>query len=380
MEVLDDKIVAVGRFNGEADCRDLGDAILLPGLINAHTHLEFSDLESPLGTSGNTITDWIPQVISNRIAKANSAVPDFEVAIRRGMEECHDSGVVHVGEIATQPDLFSVYDQATVDSTVFLERLGASAERTNQLVESARQFIRDARNQTDPPAWRPGLSPHAPYSVHPGLLEELVALSRTSNTVVAMHVAETREELEWIENRSGPFRPLLESLGACYPEEIPSNYSVQKVLEVLSGAHRCLVVHGNYLTVENMNWVARHGQKMSVVYCPRTHHYFQHEKYPLPELLESGINVALGTDSRASNPDLNLLAEAQHVIETFDIDFAGTIPLITFNAAVALGIDDQYGTIEPGKQAVFSVIETGSTKSLQQEILVNRTASVFRVS
>ena len=129
------------------------------------------------------------------------------------------------------------------------------------------------------------------------------------------------------------------------------------LLRILSPAHRLLIVHGNYLTGEEITYVARHAQTMSVVYCPRTHHYFAHTPYPLEKLLDSGINVALGTDSRASSPDLNLLSDIRHVAHRHPaLSPAAVLRLGTLAGAKALGREAQLGTLEPGKQANLTIV------------------------
>ena len=211
--------------------------------------------------------------------------------------------------------------------------------------------------------WSLGLSPHAPYSVHPELLRKLVDVSRHQKVSIAMHLAESREEIEWVENRTGPFREMLESLNACYPDSMPSNYSIQAILELLANARRLLLIHGNYLTNENIELIARYRNQMSVVYCPRTCHFFGHVDHPFRKLIEAGIQVALGTDSRASNPDLNLWAEGQFLSNEQGVDPVEVLNMMTINGANAMGIEKDFGTIEVGKVAAFSVLESGSVSN-----------------
>jgi cytosine/adenosine deaminase-related metal-dependent hydrolase len=116
------------------------------------------------------------------------------------------------------------------------------------------------------------------------------------------------------------------------------------------------VVHGNYLDDEEIEFLARQ-QRMAVVYCPRTHAWFDHARYPLEKLLAADAIVALGTDSRASSPDLSLLAEMRHVARTFPtLDRATILELGTLGGARALGLDSKIGTLEPGKRANLAAI------------------------
>ncbi len=146
----------------------------------------------------------------------------------------------------------------------------------------------------------------------------MCSLAKTKQKPVAMHVAETREEIELIQNRSGGFVDLLQDFGVWNPNPDEAYQAILQILQSLSQAPQSLVVHGNYLVDSELDFIANHRESMSVVFCPRTHQYFKHEPYPLQNMLRRGICVALGTDSRASNPDLNLFEELKLVAHLFD--------------------------------------------------------------
>jgi cytosine/adenosine deaminase-related metal-dependent hydrolase len=131
-------------------------------------------------------------------------------------------------------------------------------------------------------------------------------------------------------------------------------------LELLAGARRALVIHGNYLGSRDWSLLSAHRRRMTVVYCPRTHAYFGHAAYPLEELLAAGVSVAVGTDSRASNPDLDLLGELRFVRRRFPRLAPRTIlELGTLRGAEALGRDADFGSITVGKLARFALVPLG---------------------
>jgi cytosine/adenosine deaminase-related metal-dependent hydrolase len=242
---------------------------------------------------------------------------------------------------------------------LFFERLGADPSIVEERVADCLRFLQ-GREVTD---WEKAISPHAPYSVHPMMLETLVDISIKAKAPLAMHVAESLSEIEWIENQSGPFADLLQMLGAFFPNEL-NHYSVAKVIEQLSRAPRSLLIHGNYLKGFEIKLIAKNRGKMSVVFCPRTHQFFQHDEYPLADLLKAGIRVGLGTDSRASNPDLNLLREGQQVATLFTgMPPTKIVEMMTLDGAKALGCDEMYGSIEPGKSCRLVSIELGQEKT-----------------
>jgi cytosine/adenosine deaminase-related metal-dependent hydrolase len=128
-------------------------------------------------------------------------------------------------------------------------------------------------------------------------------------------------------------------------------------LQVLAQADRALVIHGNYLSDDEQAFLASHAERVSVVYCPRTHAHFGHDRYPLSKMLARGVHVALGTDSRASNPDLNLFAEMRFIYRHHQqVDPADIVRLGTMNGARSLGIHNRLGSMAVGKLADFTSI------------------------
>lgn len=339
---------------------DLEDAALIPGLVNAHTHLEFSDLTQPVGSPATGFCSWIKTVIEHRRHEASACV-DWSAkrrdAVARGLSESQQSGVTAIGEIATDPWSPEPFDNAAVDATVFLEAIGLSAEAVERLIKAARDHL----ERTGKPArrWRPGLSPHAPYTANPALITRLAEMSAEFKVPLAMHLAESVEELELLQSASGPFVELLDGLGAWDATALPRGIRPLDYLEMLANADRSLIVHGNYLDSEEIDFAAEHADSMSIIYCPRTHAYFEHGNYPLLEMLNAGVNVAVGTDSRASNPDLNLFDELRFIARRFpQLSLDKVLALGTKNGAAALGLANG-GTIEVGKPAAVSVVRLG---------------------
>jgi cytosine/adenosine deaminase-related metal-dependent hydrolase len=237
---------------------------------------------------------------------------------------------------------------------VLLELIGLPAERIEPLMGQARDHVATALNAR----WHAGLSPHAPYTVHPDLLQRAAQVSREFKVPLSMHLAESEEELELLRSGAGPFVELLENLDAWDPTAIAHGTSVLDYLQVLSKSHRVLAVHGNYLNRAEIEFLAARNDHMSVVFCPRTHAYFGHKDYPLAEMLSAGVNVALGTDSRASNPDLSVLEEMRYVYRHCEAVSPGDIlGLGTVRGAKSLGLNDQTGVLTAGKRADLTVVQ-----------------------
>ena len=361
VEIADGQILAVHKLGTpSSDLTDLGEVTLIPGLVNAHTHLEFSNLRQPLGNRGMNFVDWIALVIGSR----KNADPNDKVkAIKAGLAESATHGVVAIGEIATEP-LFENSYQSDLHVTTFFERLGIRREQSNSAVDTCEQFL--ACNESH--SFEKAISPHAPYSVHPVLLDRLVELSCEHKLPIAMHLAETKDEILMLDKQQGKFVGLLESLGLWSDDIYPLGTQIMDLLKKLARCPNSLIIHGNYLTDADISFIASKRDSMSVVYCPRTHDYFEHAPYPLEKFLAAGINVAIGTDSRASNPDLNLFDELKLIKRKFpQLDTNSILKMGTASGAQALRIEKQFGMIRAGLSGMLSVIATSNPNELLAE-------------
>jgi aminodeoxyfutalosine deaminase len=405
-----DRIVAIGESSSPeihdllAAARDLGDVAVLPGFVNSHTHLELSDLKSPLGTSGMPFPDWIRLVVDWKRERDRQSSQRFKARGRGlfieriddpigiGIEQLVWSGVTAVGEIDSKLRSYqsghpvvstAKKNPLPLEMTSFLEFIALP----ESVVESTKKtLVADlvyARRQWNAEVL-PGVSPHAPYTVHPELLRFCVRKAWEQKIPLAHHLAESREELMLLHSGRGPFVKLLEDFDAWDSRAIPIGSKPLDYLENLAKSHRALVIHGNYLDDEEIGFLAAHAEKMSVVYCPRTHAYFQHDPYPLAKMIAAGVNVAIGTDSRASNPDLSVLADMRFAAQQHPLVPPATLlRMITANAAKALGRDDEIGTLTPGKFADLAIMKLPRRDAVDpHELLFDPdcciTATIFR--
>ncbi|HVJ86166.1 MAG TPA: amidohydrolase family protein [Caulifigura sp.] len=355
VEIEDGWILEVHQ-RPHADTLHLGDVAILPGLVNAHTHLEFSNLEAPLGPP-NPFAAWIGSVVAERRRRCRI---DDDVKCRvaadpiaRGLRECFATGTSVVADIVTGA-LADVDGLEQVQRALragrlipFPELLSPTPSGVSATLDAAREY---ARTVSDLAAdAEVGLSPHAPYTVTRDLLDRAVQWADAEVRLLAMHVAETREELELLKKGTGPLAEMLQRIGQWDPDALGVGGGLTPVLKALSQARLTLLVHGNYLTDKDLQFIEGH-PCLSLVYCPRTHEYFGHDPWPLEQALERRILVALGTDSRASNPDMNLWEEAKVVARRFPQLAPETIfGMATIDGAKTLGIGHLFGTLSPGK-------------------------------
>lgn len=380
----------------------LEDSVLLPGLINAHTHLEFSDCQQPFPAS-KSFPDWISQVVSHRRQQAVEMTADqFRQArcqaIRLGLAESRHWGTVALVDIATQP-----WDAQSLDPLSTNCHLAASAPVAPAIAAKLDATKADCHDSTwarcrpqvlllpevigldqtrflDSLCWArevslkspqfaatdslspqrlgrghwlgSGVSPHAPYSV---LFPQVMSvLDQTAeSTWIAMHIAESLEERQWLESGEGPFQTVYSSLGI--PIDQP-RMQISDAIELLASRPRGLLVHGNYLTAQEMDRIAE--TSMAVVYCPRTHLHFSHRTYPLVELQRRNVPVLLGTDSRASNPDLSVWRECVTARRLFPQWTAAEVfEAATELPAKILGLQRDFGNLEIGKLAWMNSME-----------------------
>lgn len=331
--IVGDRIHSVDPHGTRHPDVDLGPVTLIPGLVNAHVHLDLSGARNQIPPDpAEPFPHWLSRVIAYR----RSSDPLSE--IRAGLEESLQAGVTLLGDIASEGRSATVLHHAPLRSRVYRECLGLSASRAAESATAAQAWLEQFPASA---SMRPGLSPHAPYSVRVDLFATLARMQ----VPLAIHFAESAAEAELINHHDGPFRPFLERLGLWDPAAIIP--SVDALAQAVSTAPSVLWVHAN---LPPLGW--RPGPNQAIVYCPRTHAAFGHPPHPFRSYLEAGIPVALGTDGLSSNPDLDILAEGAYLATHHpDLDPATILRMLTIHGAEALGFASEAGTLEAGKSA-----------------------------
>ncbi|MFH5802472.1 amidohydrolase family protein [Alienimonas sp. DA493] len=333
----DGRVAAVhDRPDARSGAEDLGDVALLPGFVNCHTHLEFSDFAAPIPAAG-AFADWIAATVAARRERPGDRMD----RVNRGLAESLAAGVTTVGEIATGAPEADGWNAARLPPPHARPALVAFGELIAPrdpvaALDAARAFL---QSDGDPPDLIRGLSPHAPYSVHPAVPTLLAACPDTAAAPWAVHLLETSEEIDLLAKGQGPLAAAMERLGATR-SDFGANRLRRDYLEPLATAARGLIVHGNRLTPADLDWLAAPERRhLSVIYCPRTHAHFGRPPHPWLALREAGVRVALGTDGRGSNPDLSILGELRFLHAQFPkVPPADLLALGTRCGAEALGV------------------------------------------
>jgi cytosine/adenosine deaminase-related metal-dependent hydrolase len=318
--VFGEQIYAVEPHGKRTPDIDLGNAAILPGLVNAHTHLDLTGLRGKCPPSPD-FTGWLRQVIAHR----RTVPPEQTQAdIRAGTEECLRFGTTLVGDIASGGASWDALTEAPLRAVVYYELIGLSTERAAAAWE-AWKWWHLARSES--PTCQAGVSPHAPYSVW----WPVFTGTARADMPAATHLAESRDELLLLGERCGPLVPFLKELGAWEPEGLAQG--ADHILRMMSGRDPVAFVHGNHLPPDAA--IPANG---TIVYCPRTHAAFGHPPHPFRDFLARGVRVALGTDSLASNPDLDILAEARFLHARYpNVSGATLLRMATLSGAQALG-------------------------------------------
>lgn len=341
------RIAAVGRRNPEGHVVDLGDAVIVPGLVNPHCHLEFSAISEPLqpGPPGGLV-GWVPEVIN---ARRSCDRDDTVAAIMTGLRESAGEGVTLIGEIATADPAIAYPQQGVPRLRIYRECLGLHAFRSRASLDRLRSQI----DRLLPLA--AGVSPHAPYSVSAALAVKLIRLAVNKSLPVTVHLAESREEQELIERASGPFRHLLETLGA-WPVPTPRLLSAADWVSLACRAERAAFIHATFLDNTAFARLARHRDRAAVVVCPRTAGLISGSLAPIRRLLAAGIRVAIGTDGRGSASDLSPRHEAATLIDQGIVTPDEALTMLTTSAAWAINCEHTAGRLISGRPADLAIL------------------------
>jgi cytosine/adenosine deaminase-related metal-dependent hydrolase len=366
--VAGDRILAVGPHGSRPADLDLGDVVVLPGLVNVHTHLDLSGLKG-LAPPSSDFPDWLRQVVEHRLRRSPEQI---RADVQAGLAECLRTGTTLVGDIAAGGATWDDLAAAPLRAVVFRELLGLPRDRAHRAWADALDWL---RTHPATPTCRPGLSPHAPYSVRASLFRATARLARERHLPVAIHVAESPDEVALLGARSGRFVEFLTRLGVWAPEGLIGAF--QELLDAFREVPNVGFVHANYLSVAASLKSARSAFR---VLCPRTRAAFGFVGGPITELGQPGVRVALGTDSLASNPDLDLLAEARFLRRQCpDVPGDVILRMATLHGAEVLGWAGETGSLEPGKSADLIVVPVSGAGGDPHELILGTEQPVAAV-
>lgn len=350
--VSDGRIAFVGARAAAPGGRDveLGEALLLPGLVNVHSHLELTVMRGFL--EDLDFPRWILRL--NGVKRAVLDRERFLDSARLGLVEGIRAGITTYADTCDSGVVFDAMIEAGVRGVMYQEVFGPDPTAVERSMEELRQKV-DLRRPRETPLVRLGVSPHAPYTVSDPLYRAAAAYAEREGLPVAVHIAESEVERLLVERGEGLFADGLRRRGIPVQRRARSSIDLLRRTGVLD--RRPLLIHCVRLDGVDVTLVA--GSGAPVAHCPVSNAKLGHGTAPLLELLDAGVVVGLGSDSVASNNRMDLLAEARAAIlaqrartSRHDTLCArDALTLATLGGARALGLEGEIGSLEPGKRA-----------------------------
>lgn len=320
---------------------DHPERLLLPALVNAHSHLELSAI-GPQPYCGDFI-EWVMAIRRHCPDPSHPAAPGnaayFVAAAKRGAALCEAAGVGRVGDVSR----FDAVAQAvgrSLGGVGFAELFGVGPPFDQAPLQRMATLPTGAGKLTI------GVQPHAPYSAGP----RLFAAAAASGRPVMTHLAETPEERRFVARGDGPFLELLKAIGK-WDRSFAAGYGrgltpVQWLAQTAKPRAAWLLAHCNDVTDDDIALIAQRG--WSVAYCPRASEYFGHAGHRYRDMLDAGVNVCLGTDSILCTGDLSILHEMRRLHQRDDADPDTLLAMATTRAMRGLGLDENHATFHRG--------------------------------
>jgi aminodeoxyfutalosine deaminase len=366
VRVRGQRIIEVGKFSdlaGTDEIEDLGEHILLPGLINAHCHLDYTCLRGKIPPP-QSFANWIRAINAE---KAKLSAEDYVASINQGFAEAKQFGTTTIANLTAFPELIA-HVQDPIQTWWFAElidvrqrventtALSSQASKRNEIVDRA---LANLKNTS-----RIGLAPHAPFTASANLYRYCADIAERDKFLLTTHLAESRQEMQMFRDAKGPLYEFLRGIGRDM-SDCGRTTPLQAFLRTVSvRAFRgrasdpvasptespditppWIAAHLNELTENDFDLLAKIPRKISIVHCPRSHAYFGHTDFQFDRLRQLGFSICIGTDSLASNDDLSLFAEMRKFNDRFHFEPQTVLEMVTINPARALKQCDRLGRI-----------------------------------
>lgn len=361
------RIAAVGardpicaQHAGE-EVTDFGNAILMPGLVNLHGHLECASFGFLAGSG--SFEDWLGGIIKAGRQMDKDA---WLAAARSGVRKYLKAGITCTADITRSGASLAAIAEVKMPAIVYLEAVAVDEGNLSDALVELLENIETAQTLAEIGGFRVGLSPHSPYTLSLPALKACSELSRQYNLPLTIHLAETKSEVELVRDGSGSLantvsqRLKLEAINHGGLDKTPA----ELLADIGLIADNTLLAHGVWLSDSDIELLK--AKRAALALCPTSNELLQVGEAPVAKLIDSSLAIGIGTDSCASNPELDLFVEARKVRELFlkqrselgnksgtkaKLSAQDLIEMITINAARILGLDSETGSIEPGKRA-----------------------------
>ena len=359
-----------GRYLGSL-CHDLGEVILMPGLINAHAHLDYTMMRGQL-TSGSSFTEWMEQL--NKI-KSSLSQQDFLGAIVEGAQELRSWGCTTLCNIESFPDLHSKLPLLPIRLWQFIEIMDIRGSKQGEEgLFAAEQFLKKKGSIQN----NFGISPHAPYTSSQSLYRDAVQLAQKYELPFCTHLAESEEEIEMFTKREGSLFEFLKNFKRDMTD-CGSSTAVQTLLKNNLLPCGSMLVHMNFLSNQDRLLLAPRGNDFFIIHCPKTHHFFSRPPFDWKFFYQNGYRILLGTDSLASNDSLNLFEEMQSLVSTApELEPEEVLKMVTLYPAAAINMQGRLGELGSGACAdMIAIPFLGRMENASEAVIHNRLFPTF---
>jgi cytosine/adenosine deaminase-related metal-dependent hydrolase len=363
LAVKNGRVVASGhpsilprRLLHDAHVIHLPDSLLLPAMVNAHAHLDLTDI-GPHPYDGD-FPAWLRFAAQQRPTDPHA----LTLAVLHGAEMSRAAGVEYLADLAYDPQAIHARRQAMLPGVSYLECFGLGPRQHQQIARLNDQLAQLAFETPCPGHSRGvvlGVSPHAPFTAGPDVYAHATALGREHAYRLCSHVAETPQEIQCLRDATGPLRDLLQQMGVWDDAFKPTGQHPIEYLRPHLLRGRWLLAHCNYVDDDHIDIL--HHAGASVAYCPIASSYFGHEQHRYREMLEAGVNVCLGTDSILCQPPhepqpMGILPQMRYLYRRDRTEPLVLLKMATTNGMLALEFSETDATLRKGATAVFSAV------------------------
>lgn len=334
----------------KAGVRDLGNAALMPGLVNAHCHLELSALKGKVPEGGGLVP-WIKKFLA---ARTETSDPEIWQAFEPAIKELTDTGTVLVGDIANRLEHLGALEASPLHALVFEEIFHLDLKQAKPLFDEAVKRVENAQKSG---RIHLSLAAHAPCTVSEPLFKMIRDYLKEKNLVTSFHLGEDEEENRLYLEGNGAWKDWYEDEGLGEGIPFPKGKTPTQYLDSIDFINsKFLAVHGRILSDDDIAILKARGASLCL--CPRSNLYISGKLPPVEKFWKSGLNLCLGTDSLASNHSLNLFEEMACLSDNFPgIPPREILKMATVNGARALGFHDGLVSFEPGDTPKFIAVK-----------------------
>lgn len=350
---LDDR-AKIEHYNG----------VIIPGFINAHCHIELSHMKGAVPKHTG-----LPEFLTTVMTSRGATMKEIDEAMDHADHEMYENGIVAVGDHANTDNSVPLKARSKIRYHTFVEIMGIEPSEAEFKLKEAFSLQREFAEG------KASVTPHAPYSCSKMLFQHFRRAIDEKN-LISIHNQESDEENKLFRYRKGAFLDFYNTIGKDVSSmKAQARNSIQTYLTYLPIPNRILLVHNTFTTLKDIDFVHRIGRNVVWCLCPKANLYIENTLPRISHFLLSGEKIVIGTDSLASNDTLSILAELKVLHSHFPaLDFLQTIRWATLNGAEALGIEQQFGSIEVGKKPGVVLLEGMEHLTLNENVRVKRLA------